>query len=94
MSWIDSATVLKPAPKVIWEEVNGELVIYKLSSGNYFRLNTSGAVIWKFILENLSCAEIAKNMRDRFKQKSADVDKETDEFLDSLVNEELVQIAA
>lgn len=91
-NWLTENSLFKPAPKVIWEEVNGELVLYKLNTGNYFRLNSSGTAVWKYMLKKLNGLEIAQRMRDTYKQTGEAVDRETNEFLTSLIEEGLVQV--
>ncbi len=58
--------IYKPAKNIVWEEVAGEMIIFKLDNGEYFRLNNTGLIVWNGIVDGLRDDKIMRNLRDEF----------------------------
>jgi hypothetical protein len=44
--------VVKPKPEVVFQEIEGELVLLDLDAGSYYALDEVGARCWELILEH------------------------------------------
>ena len=44
--------------KVVWRNINGEMIILNLDMGHYYGLNKTGALIWSLLCENKDSEEI------------------------------------
>ena len=49
--------VFKTTDEVTWRDVNGELVVLKLTSGEYFSFNSVGRLTWMNLSEGKSIAD-------------------------------------
>jgi hypothetical protein len=72
---IDSA--LKPTDDITWRNVDQEVVVLKLESGEYFTFNDLGREIWLDLVEGLSLSAIIEKVAQTYdvevKQAEADV---------------------
>lgn len=80
----------RPAKNVVWEEVAGEMIIFKLDNGEYFRLNNTGLVVWEGIVNGLRNDKILRNLRDKFGGSPAQISRDFAEFVENLLTEGLV----
>lgn len=71
-------------------EVGDELVVLDRLSGKSFRINASGAVIWRSVANGLNFTEIRETLEARFSLAPAEADEITREFLASLGSRGLV----
>jgi len=83
--------IYKPAKNIVWEEVAGEMIIFKLDNGEYFRLNNTGLIVWNGIVDGLRDDKIMRNLRDEFGGSPAQISRDFSEFVDNLKNEGLVE---
>lgn len=49
--------IFKSTDEVTWRDVNGELVVLKLTSGEYFSFNAIGRLTWMNLSEGKSIAD-------------------------------------
>ena len=59
--------------KVVFEEVDGEIVILNLTSGIYYQLNRSATVVWKGTLANEPARVIEEKLNQAFEIQECDV---------------------
>lgn len=50
-SRLTESTVVRKAKSVHWKSVNGEAVLLRFGSGDYFALDTVGTHLWSFVCE-------------------------------------------
>ncbi len=83
---------LKPAENVLWEEVEGEVVLLKLDEGKSFRLNRTGGRVWRGIVEKSSLEQIAAGLSDRLTINGYNVNDDLEQFISELIEEKLVVV--
>ncbi len=52
--------------KIVWKRARDEVVILNLTTGFYYTLNSSGAVVWDGILNDWTVERIAEKICDTF----------------------------
>jgi Coenzyme PQQ synthesis protein D (PqqD) len=84
---------------VVSRQIAGELIIVPIRSGvgdlnSLYTLNPVGSVLWEFMAERHSVAEMVQRVCDEFEVTVAQAQQDIEAFLDSLVEEKLVQSIA
>jgi len=85
--------------EVVSRKIEGELVIVPIRSGvgdlnSLYTLNSVGSVLWDFMTERHTIAEMVERVCDEFEVTKAQARKDIESFLDSLLEEKLVLSAA
>lgn len=78
------------SPKVIFEEIQGELVIINLDSGHYYSVIGSGPEIWTLLLDGGSLSQIIKQLENSYPSKIDEITKSVTDFVDQLIAEALI----
>ena len=75
---------------VAWRNVNEEIVILKLKSGEYYTLNEVGQHIWQAISDQQNVGEIIKQIVDQFDVTYEKAKEDAMKFLDNMLKESMV----
>ena len=78
------------APEVLFQEVNGEIVLLDLEAETYFGLNESGAMVWRLLQKELDVEQIVAHLLSEFDAEPGTVEKDVRELLEQLENARLV----
>lgn len=78
------------APDVIWEEIDGEVVLINLESGTYYSAEGTGAAIWRLVESGRSADEAARALGRAWEGDPADIREGVRVFLSRLIEEGLV----
>jgi hypothetical protein len=81
--------------EVVSRKIEGELIIVPIRSGvgdlnSLYTLNAVGSVLWEFMTEGHTIAEMVQRVCDEFEVTKAQARKDIENFLDSLLEEKLV----
>ena len=82
--------------EVVARQIEGELVIVPIRSGvgdlnSLYTLNQVGSVLWDFMNEGHTIAEMVSRVCDEFEVTSSQAQSDIRNFLDALLEEKLVQ---
>lgn len=77
-------------PKVIYEEISGEVVVINLDTGSYYSIGDSGFDIWVKLIRSASTSQIANNLANNYGDKFDKIQKQIESFVAELVEEGLV----
>jgi hypothetical protein len=77
------------SPRIIWETVDGEVLLIDLGNGNYYSLRGTGAVIWHAVEQGAQVCEMAALLERMYEGENALAIALT-RFLEELIIEELV----
>ena len=77
---------------ISWEEIGGEIVIFKLDTGKYFRLNGAAGIIWKKLMEDKELAETKEEFLAEFDINDDDFNNDLTDFIAELENEGLIAV--
>lgn len=67
-------------------------VLLDLDTGEYRRLNTTGALIWELIADGVTRDDVVAGIRDRVEQPPADLEGQVDAFLAALAERGLISV--
>jgi len=85
--------------EVVSRQIEGELIIVPIRHGvgdlnSLYTLNQVGTVLWDFMQEEHSVPEMLNRVCEEFEVTPEQAQNDIREFLDSLLEEELVQLVA
>jgi hypothetical protein len=83
-------TLPQPNPDVVYQQLQGEVVLVHLKTNRIFALNPTGARFWELLVEGLTRAEIQAQIAEEFAVDPAAVEREIDGVLAALASEGLV----
>jgi hypothetical protein len=81
--------------EVVSRKIDGELIIVPIRSGvgdlnSLYTLNPVGSVLWDFMTEGHTVAEMVERVCDEFEVSTSQAQQDIEEFLGSLIEEKLV----
>lgn len=85
--------------EVVSRQIEGELIIVPIRHGvgdlnSLYTLNPVGSVLWDFMMEGHTVPEMVQRVCDEFDVATAQAQDDVRSFLDSLLEEKLVQKVA
>ncbi|MHC4456584.1 MAG: PqqD family protein [Planctomycetota bacterium] len=87
---ISSDTTFKTSENIAWRNVNEEVVILHLKSGEYFTLNDVGQFIWLAVADQKNMGEIRQKVVDAFDISPEKASEDIDEFISRMLDEGLL----
>lgn len=77
-------------PRVIAQEIDGEVVAIDLHTGNYYSLRDSAAPVWGALESAAGMPEIIERLAERYESGADGIEEDVRRFLDDLIAEELI----
>ncbi len=87
-------SVLVRENELAMADVDGRAVVLSLAAGSYFDLNRVATEIWDMLAEPRRVDEIFRRLSDQHDVDSATLARDVTPFLQTLLNERLVRVAA
>ena len=85
------STILRPASGVISRDVGDELVLLDVDSGNYFRVNGSGAELWQQLSSGASEGDLIAYLTSEFGIDTELAERDVKVLLAALLERNLVE---
>lgn len=79
------------ADEYLWKEVKDRVVVLHFDSGKYYSLNTTGSLIWKGLLDNLTLAEIVDQICLAFNIERQAAEKDTEQMINEFVSKKFIK---
>jgi hypothetical protein len=84
---------------VVSRKIEGELIVVPIRSGvgdlnSLYTLNSVGSVLWDFISEEHTVAEMVERICAEFEVTAVQAQQDIEAFLDALMEEKLIHSAA
>lgn len=84
---------------VVARQIEGELIIVPIRRGvgdmnSLYTLNSVGSVLWEFMAEEHSLPELVARVCDEFEVTPSQANSDIQAFLDSMLEEKLIQPVA
>lgn len=76
--------------QVIFETIDGETMIVRLDSGNYYSMNPTGGQIWALIEQGASKDQITSAFSEAYGVEKTSLEEPIETFLKYLIVEELI----
>lgn len=87
---ISTDTKFKTTENIAWRNVNDEIVILNLKSGEYFTLNGVGQVIWTAIADEKNVEEIKMKIIDEYDVSKEKATGDIIQFITGMIEEGLL----
>jgi len=92
MKMITDTTIVKRNPKIVFNQVDDDLVMMDIDQGSYFGLNPVGAAIWSRIENEISVGDLINKLLDEYDIDASVCKNDTLAFLESTVEKGFIQI--
>jgi hypothetical protein len=79
------------APSAVSETIDGEAVIMNLKTGNYYSIDKCGAVLWDWIMQGRSLANVIDLAQHHYSGDAGTIKDAVIQFVGELLNQELVK---
>ena len=76
--------------KVVWRNLDGEVIILDIDSGHYYGLNKTGSLIWNLFAQDKTLQEAIEKLSDQFKISKKAALEDTSELIATLQKEGLL----
>jgi hypothetical protein len=77
-------------PRVIYENIDGELILVHMERGAYYTTDEAGALLWNLIESRCTVSEMREALESQFEATPQEIEAATTSFLAQLVAEDLV----
>lgn len=84
--------IAKASDQFVETEVDGELVLMNVATGDFFGLKGTGLAIWKLIDQHEDVTAIKEALQSDYDVSEADCAAEVDEFVRELVHAKLLVV--
>ena len=78
------------SPRVIFENIDGELILVHMEKGAYYTTDEVGAILWDLIESKATVGEMGAVLRAEYEAGSVDIEAAVAAFIDRLMGEDLV----
>lgn len=82
-----------PADHVVHETIDGETVIFHLTTGVYYSLTEAGVDVWHALLDGCTVEEIAERLAGQYEAPRDDLETAVAKLLSELEHEDLIVAA-
>ena len=87
---ISPQDIYKTTDEVTWRDVNGELVVLKLTSGEYYSFNSVGRLTWMNISEGKSISEVIDAIASEYDVTREQAESDVHSFVEGLLTNDLL----
>jgi hypothetical protein len=89
---LTAADRLTPSPDVIYQDLEGEIVLLHLERERYFGLDTIGARAWQGIVAGEALGRIHAALLEEYEVASEDLDRDLHDLVGRLIEAGLVDV--
>jgi hypothetical protein len=79
-------------PKLLANQMDGEIVMMSIDNGEYYGLDEVGSRIWEIMENPVSIHNLVEQLMAEFEVDYDDCLRDTKEFLEDLLNKDLVLV--
>lgn len=87
---ITATDVFIPTPDVSWRDLNGEVVVLHLKTGEYHTFNEVGRAMWRHLISKKSIRDIAVEICKEYQAEPTSVEKDVGQLISKLALKGLV----
>ena len=78
------------SPQVIFENIDGELILVHMENGAYYTTDEVGAALWDLIETRYTLSEIQEGLASQFEAGPEEIEAATLSFIARLIEEDLI----
>ena len=95
MDSVSARDILRIHPDVVWRDVDGEIVLLNVITGQYFGLDGSGSRVWQILDRGaVSVGAVCETLSTEFDVDRATIESDVTTLVNELVAQQLVSIGA
>lgn len=79
---------------IVWQNVEGELVLFDSRDGSYHALNGTAATIWRRVADGMTTVEICNTLAAAYNVPRPTIEREVDAFVEAALGKTLLQTGA
>lgn len=76
--------------QIVQEDIDGEVIVINMESGNYYSLRESAVDVWKLLLEGCDVPGICRSLREVYSGDGEDIERAVQELVENLTREGIV----
>jgi hypothetical protein len=80
--------------KIIYDTIDGEVVLVNVETGNYYQLPGAGGEVWRCVALGMDVAQIVRQLAVSYEGDVAEMEASTRRLIEELLSENLVTPAA
>jgi hypothetical protein len=80
--------------KIIYDTIDGEVVLVNVESGNYYQLPGAGGEVWRCLAVGMDLAQIVRRLAALYQGDAGEMEASTRRLMEELLSENLVAPAA
>ncbi len=89
---IKDTNILTRNMEILSSDMDGETVMMSVENSEYYSLSTVGTKIYDILLKDMSFSELIDVLTKEYNVDRAVCEKDTKEFLEELVNKNIIKI--
>jgi hypothetical protein len=79
---------------IVWQNVEGELVLFDSRDGSYHALNGTAATIWRRVAEGMTTVQICDTLATAYNAPRPTIEREVDAFVEAALAKTLLRTGA
>ncbi len=79
------------SPQVIYENIDGELILVHMERGTYYTTDDVGAVLWGLIESRSTVSEMHEALRAQFEASPEEIEAAIASFIELLIAEDIIR---
>lgn len=89
---------ITPSSVVVWcqeplsAEIDGEIVLMRITDGLYFGLDTVGSDVWRKLAHPVKIADICTSLAERYEAAPGVIEQDVLELISKLYERQLVEV--
>lgn len=87
-----ASTILRRNPQLLSVEMDGDLVMMSIETGNYFGVSGIGPVIWEFLETPKSFAQVVNEICDKFEVEPDKASEDLVQFAAKLADNGMIEV--
>ena len=85
-------TRLRRNPKMVFSEIDGEVVMLSVENGEYYNLNISSSEIWTQLNETCTFKELIMYLHNNYDVSQEECENDTRTFIDQGIEKGIIEI--
>ncbi len=85
-------TVLQRRNDLLFNEIDGEVVMLSVENGEYYGMNNVGSRIWELLKKPISYQKLITQLLEKYIVTEEDCDSELIKFINELIHKDLLLI--
>lgn len=85
-------TILRRKHDQLFSEIDGEVVMLSIENSEYYGMDKVGSRIWQLLEKPINFKQLIKTLLDEYEVTEEQCTEETVNFIEQLVEKELVEI--